>query len=188
MSNPLKLGKMQSISKPAKCVICGKENTETPFENYWICNDCYEKGSLKYKRLDIVWFLKYNKALDKLEVVCGKIIRLVYYRTFTYEIEYKNNRGTFVKINVHQDNIFKDRESCVEAGKKIGAVVSDAEINDYYLMQKQDRLYKQIISFLNSKEARFGNVSGIHVYLHDGYVNAEWKFAKRKVGDIRDDD
>ena len=63
-------------------------------------------------------------------------------------------------------------------------VAKEIQIQDQTLMNKQDKLYKQIKEFLESDSAIKFNVIGINVKVENGYVNAEWKFGDRKKGDI----
>ena len=51
-------------------------------------------------------------------------------------------------------------------------------------MQNQDKVYKQIKQFLESESAITFGITGIDVTVENGYVNAQWKFGERKVGDL----
>lgn len=181
MSNPIKMGK---LSNYRTCAICNKKVfSYTEFESHWLCKNCVSK--LKFKIGDLVWFLKYNKSLDKLEVLCGVIKGYHYRRINTYKIEYNQFNETFKSVYVYEDYIFSNKEECVAYGNKIGEVASDLQLQDLHLMQKQNKLYKQINDFLKSSEAIQFGIIGVDVKIENGYVNAEWKFGKRNINDIK---
>ncbi len=189
MDNPIKMGKLASY-KMMQCAYCGKTKTgfvyqDKEFTNRWLCNDC--AGKTKFKPKDIVWFLKFNRDLEKLEVICGSIKYYSNRRIKTYAIEYHISDGPFKRCDVYEDYIFATKDECVAYGNEIGEVASDLQIQDLTLMKKQDKLYKQIRDFLKSQEAIQFGVTGIDVNVADGYVNAEWKFGKRGIGDIKDE-
>lgn len=186
MENPIKMGKLASY-KMMQCVYCGKIETGfvyKEFTNHWLCNDCVSKT--KFKPKDLVWFLKFNKDLGKLEVICGTIKYYHSRRVKTYAIEYHISDEPFKRCDVYEDYIFATKEECVAYGHTIGEVASDLQIQDLNLMKKQGKLYKQIYDFLNSQEARQFGVTGIDARVENGYVNADWKFGKRDVGDIKE--
>ena len=193
MNNPLKQGELHNWRKKCKCYLCGFEadfkglerhrQSVKTFLNNWICINCSKK--LKYNINDIVWFLKYNKDLDKLEVICGKIIYIKETRVKTYAIEYHIADGPFKRCDVYEDYIFATKDECVAYGNIIGEVASDLQIQDLNLMKKQAKVYKQISDFLKSSEAIQFGVTGIDVRVENGYVNAEWKFGERKINDIK---
>ena len=58
---------------------------------------------------------------------------------------------------------------------------------DLILMTQQDDCYEKIKEFLKGEMAIKGNVTGINVWIQDGYINAEWHFGNRTKGDIKDD-
>ena len=88
--------------------------------------------------------------------------------------------------DIYEDYIFNTKEDCILYGNKLGEIASDLQIQDLNLMKKQSKLYKQISDFLKSSEAIQFGVRGIDARVENGYVNAEWKFGKRDVGDIKD--
>lgn len=181
MSNPIKMGKLSDYKT---CAICNKEVLNyAEFESYWLCKTCASK--LKFKIGDLVWFLKYNKDLDKLEVLCGAIRGYHYRRINTYKIEHNQFNETSENMYVNEEYIFPNKEECVAYGNKIGEVASDLQVQDLHLMKKQNKLYKQISNFLKSSEAIQFGVTGIDVKVENGYVNAEWKFGKRDINDIK---
>lgn len=59
------------------------------------------------------------------------------------------------------------------------------DLMDMYIMGEQNLIYEIIKEFLKSDEAIEFNLSGINVYIEDGFVNAEWKFSDRRKGDIK---
>ena len=191
MGNPLKSGKCHNTRSSCKCYICGYE-ADYPyyrqpaeiFVNNWLCINCSKV--LKYSLNDYVWFLKYNKILDKLEVLYGKICAISFIRVRTYTIEYHISDGPFKRCDVYEDYIFATKDECVAYGNEIGEVASDLQIQDLNLMKKQAKVYKQISDFLKSSEAIQFGVTGIDVRVENGYVNAEWKFGKRNRGDIKE--
>lgn len=185
MSNPLKLGKLHSICKPSKCVICGRDTLKSSDYAYiWICKDC--SNSVLFKENSEVWFLKYNKDLDKLEVHNGIIKGYHPFRDNTYHISYINPEGIHRDTQSYKDYVFKDKQECIDYGNSIGQVISEEELNDITTMKKQDVVYKQIENFLKSKEAISSNIIGINVIVEDGYVNASWKFGNREENDIKE--
>lgn len=187
MSNPIKMGKLSDY-KSMTCAVCGKKSPNfinySNWETHWLCKKCVDKARFKPK--DIIWFLKYNKDLDKLEVICGTIKNYHYRRINTYGIEYHISDGPFKKCDVYESYIFTNKDECIAYGNKIGEVASDLQIQDLNLMKKQGKLYKQINDFLKSSEAVQFGVTGIDVRVENGYVNAEWKFGKRDVEDIKE--
>lgn len=186
MENPIKRGKLANY-KNRCCTICGKvgcNNYYRDWETLWLCKECVCK--MKYKPKDVIWFLKFNKDLEKLEVICGTIECYSYNRTNTYTVEYHTSDGPFKRCEIYEDYIFNTKEECILYGNKLGEVASDLQIQDLNLMKKQSKLYKQISDFLKSSEAIQFGVRGIDVRVENGYVNAEWKFGKRDVGDIKD--
>lgn len=189
MSNPIKLGKLvNSYTQPLKCVYCGKQSEKfTEFSTMWLCYECIDAHKPKFERNDLVWFLKYNRDLDKLEVICGKILEYIPSRLKSYYIEYHNSGETFKGIGVAEDYIFHTKDECIAFGKSLGNLASENEVADYNLMKKQAKLYKQISDFLKLPEAIKFGVTGIDVRVENGYVNAEWKFGKRNAGDIKND-
>lgn len=183
MSNPLKLGKLYKYFD-RKCIICGKEEDYKlgNFITCWLCKDCENKTKFKIK--DLIWFVHYNKSLDKLEILCGTIINFEFRRLNTYRVEYHKFDEPFKICEVKEEYIFKTREEAENYGKKLMEVAEEIQIQDQTLMKKQDKLYKQIKEFLESNSAIKFNVTGIDIKIENGYVNAEWKFGDRKKGDI----
>lgn len=189
MSNPIKLGKlMQSYKQPNTCTYCGKQsNNYNEFRTRWLCYECEDAHKPKFKPDDLVWFLKYNRDLDKIEVICGKIKRYAPFRLKSYFIEYHSMGEPFKDISVAEDYIFHTKDECIAFGKSLGNLASENETADYNLMKKQAKLYKQISDFLKLPEAIKFGVTGIDARVENGYVNAEWKFGKRNAGDIKND-
>lgn len=187
MDNPIKMGKLSNY-RNMSCTICGKESSNfinySGWETHWLCEDCVDK--MKFKPKDIVWFLKFNKDLSKLEVICGSVKYYSNRRIKTYAIEYHISDGPFKRCDVYEDYIFATKDECIAYGNEIGEVASDLQIQDLNLMKKQGKVYKQISDFLKSPEAVQFGVTGIDVRVENGYVNAEWKFGKRDVGDIKE--
>lgn len=190
MGNPLKSGKSRQTRSNCKCFICGYEadypyyNQPTQiFINNWLCINCSK--TLKYNINDYVWFLKYNKILDKLEVLYGKVCYVSNTRVKTYAVEYHISDRPFKRCDVYEDYMFATKDECIAYGNEIGEVASDLQIQDLNLMKKQGKVYKQISDFLKSPEAVQFGVTGIDVRVENGYVNAEWKFGKRDIGDIK---
>ena len=185
MDNPIKMGKLANY-KNRSCIMCDKEIPNfisySEWTTYWLCKNCTDK--MKFKPKDIVWFLKFNKDLKKLEAICGSIKYYSNRRIKTYAIEYHISDGPFKRCDVYEDYIFATKDECVEYGNTIGEVASDLQIQDLNLMKKQAKVYKQISDFLKSSEAIQFGVTGIDVRVENGYVNAEWKFGKRKINDI----
>lgn len=54
------------------------------------------------------------------------------------------------------------------------------EIEDSFLMGKQDAIYQSVATFLMSDEAISGHIIGVKVVVEDGYVNCYWEFGERK--------
>ena len=187
MENPIKMGKL-SNHRNMSCIICGKESSNfisySNWETHWLCKNCVSK--MKFKPSDIVWFLKFNKDLKKLEVICGIIKRYNNRRIKTYTIEYHKSDEPFKKCDVYEDYVFTTKDECIAYGETLGEVASDLQIQDLNLMKKQAKVYKQISDFLKSSEAIQFGVTGIDVKVENGYVNAEWKFGKRDIGDIKE--
>lgn len=188
MSSFIKRGKSTSCNGTAKCVYCEKQLTKYTgycgWCSHWLCKDCVDKT--KFKPNDIVWFLKLNQSLGKLEVICGSIKDYCFRYIKTYNIEYHISDGPFKRCNVYEDYIFATKDECIAYGNEIGEVASDLQIQDLNLMKKQGKIYKQISDFLKSPEAVQFGVTGIDVRVENGYVNAEWKFGKRDIGDIKE--
>ena len=178
MENPIKMGKLS----------CGKESSNfisySGWETHWLCKDCVSK--MKFKPKDIVWFLKFNKDLEKLEIICGSVKYYSNRRIKTYAIEYHISDGPFKRCNVYEDYIFATKDECIAYGNEIGEVASDLQIQDLNLMKKQAKVYKQISDFLKSSEAIQFNITGLDAKVDDGYVNVEWKFGSRKDKDIKE--
>ena len=187
MENPIKMGKLANY-KHISCIHCNRESSMfinySDWETYWLCKKCIDK--MKFKPSDIVWFLKFNKDLEKLEVICGSIKYYSNRRIKTYAIEYHISDGPFKRCDVYEDYIFATKDECIAYGNKIGDVASDLQIQDLNLMKKQGKLYKQISDFLKSPEAIQFGVTGIDVRVENGYINAEWKFGKRNIGDVKE--
>ena len=187
MENPIKMGKLSNY-RNMSCTICGKESSNfisySDWETHWLCKKCVYM--MKFKPKDIVWFLKFNKDIEKLEVICGSIKYYSNRRIRTYAIEYHISDGPFKSCDVYEDYIFATKDECIAYGNEIGEVASDLQIQDLNLMKKQGKIYKQISDFLKSPEAVQFGVTGIDVRVENGYVNAEWKFGKRDVGDIKE--
>lgn len=189
MSNPLKLGKCYGYFDK-KCVYCGREEDEySDMSNYvagWLCNECESKT--KYKIRDAIWFLHYNRSLDKLEVLQGRIFTYSSRRVKTYRISYNKLDEPYKFCDVKEDYIFSNKKEAIEYGKTIMEVADDMQVQDCLLMQKQNKVYKQIKEFLESDSAILFNIIGIDVKVEKGYVNAEWKFGDREKGDIIQDE
>ena len=187
MENPIKMGKLSNY-RNMSCVICGKESSNfisyNGWVNHWLCEDCKDK--MRYKPKDVVWFLKFNKDLGKLEVICGSIAHYTSRRSRTYNIDYHISDGPFKRCDVYEDYIFTTKDECIAYGNKIGEVASELQIQDLNLTKKQGKLYKQISDFLKSPEAIQFGVTGIDVRVENGYVNAYWKFGERNQGDIKE--
>ena len=187
MENPIKMGKLSNY-RNMSCTICGKESSNfisySGWINHWLCEDC--KNKMKFKPKDIVWFLKFNKDLEKLEIICGSVKYYSNRRIKTYAIEYHISDGPFKRCNVYEDYIFATKDECIAYGNEIGEVASDLQIQDLNLMKKQAKVYKQISDFLKSSEAIQFNITGLDAKVDDGYVNVEWKFGSRKDKDIKE--
>lgn len=183
MSNPLKLGKLANYFD-RECIYCGKIGTTKSgnFKTCWLCTSCENK--LKYKIKDLIWFVHYSRALDKLEILCGTIIGIDLRRISTYRVEYHKFDEPFKKCDVPEQYIFSSRDDALEYANKITVVADDTEVKDLVLMQNQDKVYKQIKQFLESESAITFGITGIDVTVENGYVNAQWKFGERKVGDL----
>lgn len=186
MENPIKMGKLSNY-RNMSCTICGKESSNfisySGWETHWLCKDCVSK--MKFKPKDIVWFLKFNKDIGKLEVICGSIKYYHSRRIRTYAIEYHISDEPFRSCDVFEEYVFATKDECVAYGNEIGEVASDLQIQDLTLMKKQGKLYKQICDFLKSPEAVQFNVTGISAKVENGYVNAEWQFGNRTKDDIK---
>ena len=186
MGNPIKMGKLSNY-RNMFCTICGKDSSNfisyKDWKTPWLCEDCVSK--MKFKPKDIVWFLKFNKDLEKLEIICGSVKYYSGKRIKTYAIEYHNTDEPFKKCDVYEDYIFSNKEDCEKYGNSIGEVVSDLQVQDFNLMKKQAKMYKQIKDFLKTSEAVQFGVTGIEVKIENGYVNAIWNFGERKSGDIK---
>lgn len=186
-SRMLKLGKMVAYDK-CKCIFCNKSiyySGSVDFKNQWLCVDCSDQ--LKFSIGQVIYFLKENRDLKKLEIIKGKIIKLYNYRELTYIIHYYNDQNILQRAEVYQDYIFSTKEEALKNGNEYGILADEIEIADYYLMKKQDRLVKAIKKFLESDSAINFGVTGIDVNLEHGYINFMWKFGNRFKGDVRDD-
>ena len=122
-----------------------------------------------------------------MEVTYGTIVGYDSTRVNTYRIKYRTSEEFFDIRYVYEEYIFTDKDECIKYGNSIGTVASELELQDLSLMKKQDKLYKQLKEFFKSSEAIRFNVCGIKAEVKDGYVNVEWEFNNRKIGDIKDD-
>ena len=140
---------------------------------------------MKYKKGSKIYFIKWNRNLEKLQITKGSIFSLSSNREVTYRVMY----GDPVKyLDVKEDYISKSKLECRRIAKKLGEVAEDKLVHDLELMNLQDKLYKDIKKFLDNDLAREFDVTGIDVTLEKGYVNATWKFKKgsRKKNDIKE--
>ena len=59
--------------------------------------------------------------------------------------------------------------------------------DDLMLMAQQSMCYDIVKNFLKTDLAIEGRITGVNIWVQDGYVNAEWKFGDRAKGDINND-
>ena len=59
--------------------------------------------------------------------------------------------------------------------------------DDLMLMAQQSMCYDILKQFLKSDLAIEGRITGVNIWVQDGYVNAEWHFGERTKGDIKDE-
>ena len=58
--------------------------------------------------------------------------------------------------------------------------------DDLMLMAQQALIYDICKNFLKTDLATSANISGLSIQVSDGYVNAEWKFDKRRKNDVKE--
>lgn len=59
--------------------------------------------------------------------------------------------------------------------------------DDLMLMAQQSMCYDIVKNFLKTDLAIEGRITGVNIWVQDGYVNAEWHFGERTKGDIKDE-
>lgn len=55
------------------------------------------------------------------------------------------------------------------------------EIEETFLMGKQEAIYQTVATFLSTPEAIKYNIVGVEIVIENGYVNCYWKFGERGV-------
>lgn len=55
------------------------------------------------------------------------------------------------------------------------------EIEEAFLMGKQEAVYQTVATFLSTPEAVKYKIIGVEIIIEDGYVNCYWKFGERGV-------
>ena len=59
------------------------------------------------------------------------------------------------------------------------------EIEEAYLMGKQDAIYQTVATFLSTPEAAKYRITGVEIKIENGYVNCSWQFGERRMPDGR---
>lgn len=55
------------------------------------------------------------------------------------------------------------------------------ELEDVFLMGKQEAIYQTVATFLSTPEAVKGKITGVRIAIENGYVNCYWEFGERGV-------
>ncbi len=55
------------------------------------------------------------------------------------------------------------------------------EIEETFLMGKQEAIYQTVATFLSTPEAVKYNIIGVEIIIENGYINCYWKFGERGV-------
>lgn len=63
-------------------------------------------------------------------------------------------------------------------------MVTLSEEEDKLLMEQQDKVYGLVKDFLQSDLAIRGMITGVNIYVKDGYVDAMWDCGERHNNDI----
>lgn len=53
------------------------------------------------------------------------------------------------------------------------------ELEDAFLMGKQEAVYQSVATFLSTPEAAKNNIIGVEIIIENGYINCYWKFGER---------
>lgn len=53
------------------------------------------------------------------------------------------------------------------------------ELEDAFLMGKQEAVYQTVATFLSTPEAAKNNIIGVEIIIENGYINCYWKFGER---------
>ena len=53
------------------------------------------------------------------------------------------------------------------------------ELEDAFLMGKQEAVYQSVATFLSTPEAAKAKIIGVEIIIENGYVNCYWKFGER---------
>lgn len=61
------------------------------------------------------------------------------------------------------------------------------EVNDAYLMGKQDTVYQFVATFLQTPEAVKANITGVEIKIENGYINCYWQFGENNKEGFKDD-
>ena len=85
------------------------------------------------------------------------------------------------KIN---EDLVKDYE---EQEHKRAEELDELGRADACLMGQQELITDTIRVFLHSEYARKFNITGLKVWIEDGYVNASWDFNERKIDDLKNE-
>lgn len=97
--------------------------------------------------------------------------------------EENENQNNVVDMNKFRNNKVDTVEQKIASEEKIFTPTElQEELDDVYLMGKQDAVYQMVAQFLSTPEAVKGNIVGVRVVIEDGYVNCYWEFGNREGG------
>lgn len=55
------------------------------------------------------------------------------------------------------------------------------EVEEAFIMGKQEAVYQTVATFLSTPEAVKYNIIGVEIIIENGYINCYWKFGERGV-------
>lgn len=98
--------------------------------------------------------------------------------------EKENTVNKIIDMGKYLKSANKDVNTVVE--KPIGSeqLTSEdlmEELEDAFLMGKQEAVYQSVATFLSTPEAIKNNIIGVEIIIENGYINCYWKFGERGV-------
>lgn len=92
------------------------------------------------------------------------------------------------KSNVIDLNKFRAKEDVKDTveeipigSKPITPAELEEELEDAFLMGKQEAVYQTVATFLSTPEAIKFKITGVRIAIEDGYINCYWEFGERGV-------
>lgn len=95
------------------------------------------------------------------------------------DLKRKNN---VIDLNNFRNKDVKDTVEEIPIGSKpITPQELEEELEDAFLMGKQEAVYQTVATFLSTPEAIKFKITGVRIAIENGFVNCYWEFGERGV-------